>query len=235
MASRQCALRAARRAARRAPSAGARIHALPGADRRLAARPRQRPGVERFAGLCAQGRARGQAGDELARSRRGLRERARRLHRRHPERQALSSTASMPFARRAALLGALNSLSQLALKIAMPGVPDFYQGTEFWDLSLGRPRQSPSGRFRGARRRARGAVGGTDMRALADAWPRRPHQARADAAPAGLAAARSPRCSRAGTIGRSRSRARIAITSSRSPAPTATTPPSWWSAATSRR
>ena len=39
-------------------------------------------------------------------------------------------------ARRAALLGALNSLSQLTLKATMPGVPDFYQGTEFWDLSL---------------------------------------------------------------------------------------------------
>jgi (1->4)-alpha-D-glucan 1-alpha-D-glucosylmutase len=40
------------------------------------------------------------------------------------------------FARRAALIGALNSLAQLALKATMPGVPDFYQGTEFWDLSL---------------------------------------------------------------------------------------------------
>jgi (1->4)-alpha-D-glucan 1-alpha-D-glucosylmutase len=39
-------------------------------------------------------------------------------------------------ARRVALLGALNSLSQITLKAMMPGVPDFYQGTEFWDLSL---------------------------------------------------------------------------------------------------
>ncbi|MGV7216122.1 malto-oligosyltrehalose synthase [Bradyrhizobium sp. UFLA05-112] len=38
--------------------------------------------------------------------------------------------------RRLALLGALNSLSQLTLKVTLPGVPDFYQGTEFWDLSL---------------------------------------------------------------------------------------------------
>jgi (1->4)-alpha-D-glucan 1-alpha-D-glucosylmutase len=37
---------------------------------------------------------------------------------------------------RVALLGALNSLSQVTLKATMPGVPDFYQGTEFWDLSL---------------------------------------------------------------------------------------------------
>jgi len=32
--------------------------------------------------------------------------------------------------------GALNSLSQVLLKIASPGVPDFYQGTELWDFSL---------------------------------------------------------------------------------------------------
>lgn len=34
------------------------------------------------------------------------------------------------------LFGALNSLSQLVLKLASPGVPDFYQGSELWDLSL---------------------------------------------------------------------------------------------------
>jgi (1->4)-alpha-D-glucan 1-alpha-D-glucosylmutase len=34
------------------------------------------------------------------------------------------------------LFGAINSLSQLVLKIASPGVPDFYQGTDLWDLSL---------------------------------------------------------------------------------------------------
>jgi (1->4)-alpha-D-glucan 1-alpha-D-glucosylmutase len=39
-------------------------------------------------------------------------------------------------ARRVSMLGALNSLSQITLKAMMPGVPDFYQGTEFWDLSL---------------------------------------------------------------------------------------------------
>ena len=40
------------------------------------------------------------------------------------------------FAQRTALLGALNSLSQLVLKLTLPGVPDFYQGTELWDFSL---------------------------------------------------------------------------------------------------
>lgn len=40
------------------------------------------------------------------------------------------------FERRTRLIGALNSLSQLLLKGTIPGVPDFYQGTEYWDLSL---------------------------------------------------------------------------------------------------
>jgi (1->4)-alpha-D-glucan 1-alpha-D-glucosylmutase len=41
-----------------------------------------------------------------------------------------------PFARRVAWLGMLNSISQLVLKVVSPGVPDLYQGTERWDLSL---------------------------------------------------------------------------------------------------
>jgi (1->4)-alpha-D-glucan 1-alpha-D-glucosylmutase len=42
--------------------------------------------------------------------------------------EAFTRTVRMP--------GALTSLSQLLVKIAAPGVPDFYQGTELWDLSL---------------------------------------------------------------------------------------------------
>ena len=34
------------------------------------------------------------------------------------------------------LFGAVNSLAQVVLKIVSPGVPDFYQGSELWDLSL---------------------------------------------------------------------------------------------------
>jgi (1->4)-alpha-D-glucan 1-alpha-D-glucosylmutase len=34
------------------------------------------------------------------------------------------------------LIGALKSLTQTVLKVTLPGVPDFYQGTEFWDLSF---------------------------------------------------------------------------------------------------
>jgi len=40
------------------------------------------------------------------------------------------------FEKQIAFYGALNSLSQVLLKITSPGVPDFYQGTELWDFSL---------------------------------------------------------------------------------------------------
>jgi len=40
------------------------------------------------------------------------------------------------FHRRISFCGIFNSLSQTLLKIASPGVPDFYQGSELWDLNL---------------------------------------------------------------------------------------------------
>ena len=40
------------------------------------------------------------------------------------------------FVRRTSLLGVLNGHSQLVIKATIPGIPDFYQGTELWDLSL---------------------------------------------------------------------------------------------------
>lgn len=49
--------------------------------------------------------------------------------------------------------GMLNSLSQVLLKIASPGVPDFYQGTELWDYSLVDPDNRRPVDF-GLRRRA---------------------------------------------------------------------------------
>jgi len=39
-------------------------------------------------------------------------------------------------ARQVAWFGRFNSLGQTLLKLTVPGVPDIYQGTEFWDLSL---------------------------------------------------------------------------------------------------
>ena len=44
-----------------------------------------------------------------------------------------------PFQARVAQLGIYNSLAQLLIKITAPGVPDFYQGTELWDLHLADP------------------------------------------------------------------------------------------------
>jgi (1->4)-alpha-D-glucan 1-alpha-D-glucosylmutase len=44
--------------------------------------------------------------------------------------------AYLPFQNRVAQLGMVNSLSQVVLKVASPGVTDFYQGTELWDLNL---------------------------------------------------------------------------------------------------
>jgi (1->4)-alpha-D-glucan 1-alpha-D-glucosylmutase len=41
-----------------------------------------------------------------------------------------------PFQQRIAEYGIYNSLAQLLIKITAPGVPDFYQGSEVWDLSL---------------------------------------------------------------------------------------------------
>lgn len=41
-----------------------------------------------------------------------------------------------PLASRCAALGALNGLARTVLKCTLPGVPDIYQGTEFWDFSF---------------------------------------------------------------------------------------------------
>jgi (1->4)-alpha-D-glucan 1-alpha-D-glucosylmutase len=46
-------------------------------------------------------------------------------------RQSLGATAN-----RIATAGALNSLAQTLLRMTVPGVPDLYQGTEYWDFSL---------------------------------------------------------------------------------------------------
>jgi len=42
----------------------------------------------------------------------------------------------IPFQKKIAKYGLYNSLSQVLIKITSPGVPDFYQGTELWDLNL---------------------------------------------------------------------------------------------------
>jgi (1->4)-alpha-D-glucan 1-alpha-D-glucosylmutase len=42
----------------------------------------------------------------------------------------------LPVAEEIARLGAVNSLSQVAVKLTVPGVPDIYQGSEVWNFSL---------------------------------------------------------------------------------------------------
>jgi (1->4)-alpha-D-glucan 1-alpha-D-glucosylmutase len=86
-----------------------------------------------------------------------------------------------PFQRRVAQAGMVNSLAQLVLKLASPGVPDFYQGTELWDLSLVDPDNRRAVDF--AERRAllhglrpvldqleAGTAVGREIRGLLDRW-----------------------------------------------------------------
>ncbi|MBN2365253.1 MAG: malto-oligosyltrehalose synthase, partial [Calditrichaeota bacterium] len=42
----------------------------------------------------------------------------------------------LPFQKKISWYGMLNSLSQVILKCTSPGIPDFYQGSELWDLNL---------------------------------------------------------------------------------------------------
>ena len=42
----------------------------------------------------------------------------------------------LPVAEEIARLGAINALSQVAIKLTVPGVPDIYQGSEIWNFSL---------------------------------------------------------------------------------------------------
>jgi (1->4)-alpha-D-glucan 1-alpha-D-glucosylmutase len=75
------------------------------------------------------------------------------------------------FADRVAVMGALNSLVQVALKSTMPGVPDFYQGSELWELSLVDPDNRRAVDFPARARALQSVAGSADWTALAEAWP----------------------------------------------------------------
>jgi (1->4)-alpha-D-glucan 1-alpha-D-glucosylmutase len=45
----------------------------------------------------------------------------------------------LPFQQKVAHLGMLNSLAQTLIKLTVPGVPDIYQGNEFWKFDLADP------------------------------------------------------------------------------------------------
>jgi (1->4)-alpha-D-glucan 1-alpha-D-glucosylmutase len=71
------------------------------------------------------------------------------------------------FAQRIAPAGAMNGLVQTALRCTVPGVPDLYQGCEFWDFSLVDPDNRRPVDF-DARRSA--LQGSPDPAALAATW-----------------------------------------------------------------
>ncbi len=67
---------------------------------------------------------------------------------------------------RIAAAGAVNGLAQCVLRLTVPGVPDLYQGTEFWDFSLVDPDNRRPVDF--AARSA--ALRGAELPTLAAAW-----------------------------------------------------------------
>jgi maltooligosyltrehalose synthase len=68
---------------------------------------------------------------------------------------------------RLAPIGIRNSLAQTVLRLTLPGVPDLYQGTEFWDFSLVDPDNRRPVAF-GAR--ASALAEGADLALLLNEW-----------------------------------------------------------------
>ena len=162
----------------------------------------------------------GQAAFELDQPERGIRDaRSRTFVERvlaGPE-AAKFLPAFQPFQERVARAGLVNSLSQVVLKIASPGVPDFYQGTELWDLNLVDPdnrrpvdfaaarRQRSTASTRCWRSRRRSARAGDRARCCAH-WQDGDVKLLRDRRRPAAARARRRRCSSTATTCRSRSR-----------------------------
>ena len=88
--------------------------------------------------------------------------------------QCLDPARSAPVAReicelagRIAPAGAANGLAQTLLRLTSPGVPDLYQGTEFWDFSLVDPDNRNPVDFAG---RQRALAGAQPPAALLETW-----------------------------------------------------------------
>jgi (1->4)-alpha-D-glucan 1-alpha-D-glucosylmutase len=77
-------------------------------------------------------------------------------------------TAIVPLAQELSARGMLNGLTRTILKSTLPGVPDFYQGTEFWDFSLVDPDNRRPVDY-GAREAA--LSDSADLAGLIRAWP----------------------------------------------------------------
>jgi len=86
-----------------------------------------------------------------------------------PARSRAFLEAAHRFVERIAAAGAVNSLAQCALKYCSPGVPDLYQGTEFWDFSLVDPDNRRPVDFP-ARDEALAAAAGAPPEALLGRW-----------------------------------------------------------------
>ena len=78
-------------------------------------------------------------------------------------------SAFLPFQQRIAMLAVTNSLAQVVLKIASPGVPDFYQGTELWDLTFVDPDNRRPVDF-GLREKMLERIGDTPVEPLLGDW-----------------------------------------------------------------
>jgi (1->4)-alpha-D-glucan 1-alpha-D-glucosylmutase len=86
----------------------------------------------------------------------------------------------VPFQRRVAWFGMINSLAQLVLRVGAPGVPDVFQGSELWNFSLVDPDNRQPVDFE-MRRRAltqldpllecEGPVPAETLRELLNQWP----------------------------------------------------------------
>ncbi len=87
-------------------------------------------------GVHAEGGARGEGAHELDQPGRGVRAGAGALRQRSHCRTKLFLKDVSNAVARLAQLGLLVGLSQALVKVASPGVPDYYQGTELWDFSL---------------------------------------------------------------------------------------------------
>jgi (1->4)-alpha-D-glucan 1-alpha-D-glucosylmutase len=75
----------------------------------------------------------------------------------------------LPFQRRVAWFGMMNSLAQLVLRIGSPGVPDIYQGSELWNLSLVDPDNRQPVDF-GLRQRLLADVASANLGELFEQW-----------------------------------------------------------------
>jgi (1->4)-alpha-D-glucan 1-alpha-D-glucosylmutase len=81
-------------------------------------------------------------------------------------------TVFLPFQQHVARLGVENSLVQTVLKLTVPGVPDIYQGSELWDLSLVDPDNRRPVDFRLRKEMLEQLEQGTpDVEELMNHWP----------------------------------------------------------------